>query len=41
MDKIINPIRNLKGIIRVPGDNPISHRAAFLAALCDAPVEIK
>jgi 3-phosphoshikimate 1-carboxyvinyltransferase len=41
MDKIINPVRNLRGIIRVPGDGPISHRAAFLAALCDGPVEIK
>jgi 3-phosphoshikimate 1-carboxyvinyltransferase len=41
MDKIINPVRNLRGIIRVPGDNPISHRIAFLSALCEGPVEIK
>jgi 3-phosphoshikimate 1-carboxyvinyltransferase len=41
MDKIINPTKNIKGTIRVPGDNPISHRVAFLSALCNAPVEIK
>jgi 3-phosphoshikimate 1-carboxyvinyltransferase len=40
MEKTINPIKNLKGTVRVPGDSPISHRAAFLAALCDGPVEI-
>jgi 3-phosphoshikimate 1-carboxyvinyltransferase len=40
MDKTINPTRNLKGTIRVPGDSPISHRAAFLSALCTGPVEI-
>jgi 3-phosphoshikimate 1-carboxyvinyltransferase len=41
MDKIINPAKNLKGIIRVPGDNPISHRIAFLSAICEGPVEIR
>ncbi len=41
MDKIINPKRNLRGVIKVPGDSPISHRAAFLSAICDVPIEIK
>jgi len=40
MDKVINPVKNLKGTIRVPGDSAISHRAAILAAICDGPVEI-
>lgn len=41
MDKIINPVRNLRGTIKMPGDGPISHRAAFLAAMCHGPVEIR
>jgi 3-phosphoshikimate 1-carboxyvinyltransferase len=41
MDKAINPVKNLKGTIRVPGDSPISHRAALLAAICEGSVEIK
>jgi 3-phosphoshikimate 1-carboxyvinyltransferase len=41
MDKIINPARNLRGIIKVPGDSPISHRVAFLSTICEDPVEIK
>jgi 3-phosphoshikimate 1-carboxyvinyltransferase len=40
MDKVINPVKNLRGTVRVPGDSPISHRAAFLAVLCNGPVEI-
>ncbi len=40
MDKIINPVRKLQGVIKVPGDNPISHRIAFLSAVCEGPVEI-
>jgi 3-phosphoshikimate 1-carboxyvinyltransferase len=41
MDKIINPARGLKATVRVPGDTPISHRAALLASLCNGPTEIK
>lgn len=40
MDKVIEPVRNLRGVVRVPGDSPISHRVAFLAAMCNGPVEI-
>jgi 3-phosphoshikimate 1-carboxyvinyltransferase len=41
MDKIINPVRKLQGVIRVPGDNPISHRIAFLSAMCEGSAEVK
>jgi 3-phosphoshikimate 1-carboxyvinyltransferase len=40
MDKVINPARNLKATLKVPGDSAISQRAAFLGALCDGPVEV-
>lgn len=41
MDKTINPVKNLRGSIKMPGDSPISHRAAFLAAICEGAVEIR
>jgi len=41
MDRIINPVKNLRGTVRPPGDSPISHRAAFLSALCNGTVEIR
>jgi 3-phosphoshikimate 1-carboxyvinyltransferase len=41
MDKTVNQIKSVKASIKLPGDNAISHRAAFIAALCDRPVEIR
>jgi 3-phosphoshikimate 1-carboxyvinyltransferase len=35
MDKLIRPIRNVEGAIRVPGDKSISHRYAMLAAVAN------
>lgn len=31
----------LKGTVRVPADKSVSHRAAMIAAICDAPVKIR
>jgi len=31
----------LKGTVHVPADKSVSHRAAMIAAICDAPVEIR
>jgi 3-phosphoshikimate 1-carboxyvinyltransferase len=41
MDKVINPIKNLKGTIQVPGDSAISIRAALLAAISNGTTEIR
>jgi 3-phosphoshikimate 1-carboxyvinyltransferase len=38
---IIKPCSGLKGIIRIPGDKSISHRAAILSALAKGKTEIK
>ncbi|HEX8069582.1 MAG TPA: 3-phosphoshikimate 1-carboxyvinyltransferase [Pyrinomonadaceae bacterium] len=31
----VRPARRVRGVVRVPGDKSISHRAALLAAVCD------
>lgn len=41
MDKVINPVKSLKAIVKLPGDTAISHRAALFASICNGPVEIK
>jgi 3-phosphoshikimate 1-carboxyvinyltransferase len=35
MDKLIRPIRNVEGALRVPGDKSISHRYAMLGAIAN------
>lgn len=40
MRKVIKPARALKGVLRVPGDKSISHRALILGALTAGPVHI-
>jgi len=41
MDKVINPISKLRATIKVPGDIAISHRAAFLGAICRETVQLE
>ena len=38
--KKITPAKQLKGIIRVPGDKSLTHRALILGALAEGVVEI-
>lgn len=40
-DTQIRRARKLQGLIRLPGDKSISHRAALLSLLCAEPVEAK
>lgn len=37
---IIRPVRNLSGVIRLPGDKSISHRAAMFAAIAEGTSRI-
>ena len=39
MDRVIAPVRRLRGTIAVPGDKSISHRAAILNALADGDAD--
>lgn len=41
MRKVISPVRALKGVLRVPGDKSISHRALIFGALADGAVRIE
>ena len=41
MDKVINPAKSLRGIVKAPGDGPVSHRAALLSCFCNGRVEIE
>jgi len=36
----IQPAKNISGVIRVPGDKSIAHRAALLSILCEKPLQI-
>ncbi|MCL6643252.1 MAG: hypothetical protein K6T71_08055, partial [Candidatus Bipolaricaulota bacterium] len=38
MRRVISPVRSLKGVVRVPGDKSISHRALIWGALADGAV---
>ncbi len=40
MDKIIKPAGKISGILEVPGDKSISHRALILGSLCEGDVKI-
>lgn len=40
MRKVIKPARSLQGVLRVPGDKSISHRALLFGALADGVVHI-
>ncbi|MCP4684336.1 MAG: 3-phosphoshikimate 1-carboxyvinyltransferase, partial [bacterium] len=40
MKKEIQPTKDIGGVIRVPGDKSIAHRAALLSIVCDNPVQI-
>jgi 3-phosphoshikimate 1-carboxyvinyltransferase len=40
MDRVIAPVRRLRGTIAVPGDKSISHRAAILNALAEGDAEV-
>ncbi len=40
MNQIISPARHIKGIIRVPGDKSISHRAVMFGAIADGDTRI-
>ena len=41
MRKVIKPARGLQGVLRVPGDKSISHRALLFGALADGAVRIE
>jgi len=41
MRRVIKPVRRLKGVVRVPGDKSISHRALIFGALADGAVRIE
>lgn len=41
MRKVIRPVRGLRGVLRVPGDKSISHRALIFGALADGAVRIE
>jgi 3-phosphoshikimate 1-carboxyvinyltransferase len=41
MDKIIHPAKRLRANIKLPGDSPISHRAAILASISNQSVTFK
>lgn len=41
MKREIQPVKNLGGVIRLPGDKSIAHRAALLSILCQNPVHVK
>jgi 3-phosphoshikimate 1-carboxyvinyltransferase len=38
---VVNPVRRIRGELRVPGDKSISHRALIIGALADGPVPIE
>jgi 3-phosphoshikimate 1-carboxyvinyltransferase len=40
MDKILPPIRHLRGEITVPGDKSISHRAVMIGSLAEGTTEV-
>ena len=41
MDKTVKKSVGIKGIIEIPSDKSISHRAAIFSLLCDEPLKIK
>ena len=41
MRKVIPPAHRVRGVLRVPGDKSISHRALIIGALADGPVSIE
>ncbi|MCX8102868.1 MAG: 3-phosphoshikimate 1-carboxyvinyltransferase [Candidatus Bipolaricaulota bacterium] len=41
MRRVIKPGRSVKGVLRVPGDKSISHRALLCGSLADGPVRIE
>ena len=40
MDKILHPVRHLRGEITVPGDKSISHRAVMIGSLAEGTTEV-
>lgn len=41
MDFLLQPGGNMRGVLRVPGDKSISHRAIMLGAIADGVTEVK
>jgi len=39
--KLIRPVRNVSGSLRLPGDKSISHRYAMLGAIAEGPTRLK
>lgn len=40
MKREIRPVKRIGGVIRVPGDKSIAHRAALLSILCQSPLQV-
>lgn len=41
MDKVISPVKGLKGTIKIPGDKSISHRAVMFGSIAKGDTHIK